>query len=114
MRKTYIVSIALLLSLIAVRSADATCSVTYTFSNGTTADATQINQDFSDVLTCTNNSLTTRQVLTSGSSATYTTPAGARQLRIRMVGGGAGGFSINGGTEGGDGGSASFNSIVAA
>ena len=32
----------------------------------------------------------TRQVLTSGSAATYTTPANCSQLRIRMVGGGAG------------------------
>jgi len=33
----------------------------------------------------------TRQVFTSGSSATYTTPAGARQLAIRMCGGGGAG-----------------------
>lgn len=55
----------------------------------------------------------TRQKLTSGSSATYTTPTGCRQLRIRMVGGGAGAFSVNGGTAGADGSATSFNSIVA-
>lgn len=33
----------------------------------------------------------TRQVLTSGSGATYTTPVGCRQLKIRMVGAGGGG-----------------------
>lgn len=55
----------------------------------------------------------TRQKLTSGSSATYTTPTGCRQLRIRMIGAGAGAFSVNGGTAGGDGGATSFNSVVA-
>lgn len=42
----------------------------------------------------------TRQVLTSGT--TYTTPAGARFLRVRMVGGGGGG--AGGGTSAGPGG----------
>lgn len=53
----------------------------------------------------------TRQVLTSGTGATYTTPAGATRLVIRMVGGGAGG----GGTaaNGSDGTASSFNSINA-
>ena len=37
----------------------------------------------------------TRQVLTSGSSATYTTPAGVRQLRIRLCGGGGGDTTFN-------------------
>jgi hypothetical protein len=59
----------------------------------------------------------TRQTFTSGSSATYTTPAGVRQLRIRMIGGGGGGGGGNGGSSGGNGsngGNTSFNSIVAA
>lgn len=56
--------------------------------------------------------LPTRQVLTSGTGATYTTPAGARQLRIRMVGGGGGGGALT--TNAGSNGTASeFNSIVA-
>ncbi len=57
----------------------------------------------------------TRQVLTSGSSATYTTPAGTRQLRIRMIGGGGGGGNGNAATPnaGGTGGTTSFNSITA-
>lgn len=37
----------------------------------------------------------TSQVLTSGSGATYTTPSGARQLRITMVGGGGGGAGVS-------------------
>lgn len=59
---------------------------------------------------------TTRQVLTSGTSATYTTPSGAIQLKIRMVGGGGGGggtASDGTGSNGLSGGNSSFNSIVA-
>jgi hypothetical protein len=55
----------------------------------------------------------TRQKLTSGTAATYTTPANCRQLRIRMVGGGGGGGSFNYGN-GGSGGDSIFNSITAA
>ncbi len=58
----------------------------------------------------------TSQDLTSGSSATYTTPAGCKLLRIRMIGGGGGGGGC--GTTGspgtgGTGGTTSFNSITA-
>lgn len=56
--------------------------------------------------------LPTRQVLTSGTGATYTTPANCRQLRIRAVGGGGGGGS-SGANNGSDGGTTSFNSIAA-
>lgn len=43
--------------------------------------------------------LPTRQVLTSGSGATYTTPAGCRQIVVTMIGGGGGGggATANGG-----------------
>ena len=57
----------------------------------------------------------TRQVFLSGSSATYTTPAGVRQIVVRVKGGGGGG-SGNGNnttTAGGNGGTSSFNSVVA-
>lgn len=58
---------------------------------------------------------TTMQVLTSG-SGTYTTPAGCRQLYIRMVGGGAGGaseFAFD--SEGGaDGTNTTFDTVTAA
>lgn len=58
---------------------------------------------------------TTTQYLTSGSSATYTTPSGPapRTLRIQMVGGGGGGggATANNGTAGN---TTSFNSIAAA
>lgn len=56
--------------------------------------------------------LPTRQVLTSGTGATYTTPASVRQLRIRMVGGGGGGGG-NTTSSGGTGGTTTFNSINA-
>lgn len=56
--------------------------------------------------------LPTRQVLTSGTGATYTTPTGARQLRIRFVGGGGGGGGAAAGT-GGTGGTTTFNSVTA-
>lgn len=42
----------------------------------------------------------TYAVLTSGTGVTYTTPAGAKQLRIRMVGGGGGGGGSGSGTPG--------------
>jgi hypothetical protein len=58
----------------------------------------------------------TRQVLTSGSGAAYTTPGGVRQLRIRMVGAGGGGGSgadtANGaGNAGSSGGFTSFDNV---
>jgi hypothetical protein len=61
--------------------------------------------------------LPTRQVFLSGTAATYTTPAGARQLRIRMKGAGGGGGGSSDGTNGGNGGAGGntiFNSIEAA
>lgn len=59
--------------------------------------------------------VSTRQIFLSGVGATYTTPANARQLRIRMVGGGGGGSSSGTGTANGTAGSSStFNSINAA
>jgi hypothetical protein len=39
----------------------------------------------------------TTQYLTSGTSATYTTPANCRAIRVRMVGGGGGGAYFSGG-----------------
>ena len=53
------------------------------------------------------------QVYTSG-SGTYTTPAGAYYLRIRMIGGGGGGGGggVGGGT-GGTGGTTSFGAVTA-
>ncbi len=54
----------------------------------------------------------TRQYLTSGSSATYTTPANCRKIRITAIGGGGGGAgaTANNGSAGGD---TTFNSVVA-
>jgi len=56
--------------------------------------------------------LPTRQVLLSGGAATYTTPAGCRQLRVRMVGsGGGGGAAIT--NNGANGAATIFNAINA-
>ena len=55
----------------------------------------------------------TRQVLTSGSGATYTTPTNCKHLKVRMIGGGGGGAAVstNAGSAGND---TIFNSIHAA
>jgi hypothetical protein len=56
----------------------------------------------------------TYQVLNSGSSATYTTPANVTYIKVRMLGGGgAGGATGAGATSSTAGGNTSFNSIVA-
>lgn len=55
----------------------------------------------------------TQQLLTSGTGATYTTPAGCKYIRIRAKGaggGGGGGAGSTGGGNGGDGGATSFGS----
>jgi hypothetical protein len=56
-----------------------------------------------------------RQILTSGSGATYTTPIGVRQLRIRMIGGGGGGGGASAATVvgGSNGGFTSFDNASA-
>lgn len=58
------------------------------------------------------NQLPTRQTLLSGSGATYTTPAGCRMIRVRMIGGGGGGAASASGN-GGAGGTTSFSSFTA-
>lgn len=63
--------------------------------------------------TCASPAVSTRQIFTSGSGATYTTPANVRQLRIRMVAGGGGGSGYNGSSVGGTGGTTSFNGVTA-
>lgn len=57
--------------------------------------------------------LSTRQIFTSGTAATYTTPANCRQIIVRMIGGGGGGGAAtsNAGTAGT---ATTFNSIAAA
>lgn len=60
--------------------------------------------------TCTNTyKLPTYTLLTSGSTATYTTPAGATHLDIRQIGGGGGGGP---GSGGGNGGTTTFGSTT--
>ena len=58
----------------------------------------------------------TYQNFTSGTSATYTTPANCKWIKVRMVGGGGGGGGVGATTSpsGSSGGNTSFNSIVAA
>jgi hypothetical protein len=55
----------------------------------------------------------TRQILLSGSSATYTTPANCRQIKIIMVGAGGGGSGGASSSAPGAGGTTTFNSINA-
>jgi hypothetical protein len=57
----------------------------------------------------------TQQKLTSGSGATYNTPIGVRQLRIRMIGGGGGGGGASAATVvgGSNGGFTSFDNASA-
>lgn len=43
---------AIFLCVFGSSAAHANCSVTYVFSNGTTADATQVNTNFSDIINC--------------------------------------------------------------
>jgi hypothetical protein len=57
--------------------------------------------------------LATKQVLTSGTSLTYTTPANCRQLFIRMVGGGGSGGGSSGQSSGSTGGTTTFSTINA-
>lgn len=56
----------------------------------------------------------TRQVFTSGSGATYTTPAGATRINVRVVGGGAGGGGGGTGPGNGTAGNASSFSTLSA
>jgi hypothetical protein len=62
-----------------------------------------------------NVTLPTRQTFTSGSAATYTTPAGCRKIIVRAWGGGGGGAGSGGAgqSDGGGGGDSIFNSINA-
>lgn len=55
----------------------------------------------------------TYQYLTSGTGATYTTPANTTKIAVECVGGGGGGAGSDGAV-GGDGGTTTFNSINAA
>lgn len=102
---------AFALGMLLTNQAYAACTSTLiTFTNGLTANAVDVNTNFTNTMGCatTPPPLPTRQVLTSGSSATYTTPSNVRQLRIRMVGGGGGGagssndFSAGNGAGGSD------------
>lgn len=64
--------------------------------------------------TTTHPTAATRQVLTSGTGATYTRPAGCTQIRVRAVGGGGGGGGTSTGSGAGANGNATtFNSVVA-
>lgn len=52
----------------------------------------------------------TQQFLLSGTAATYTTPAGVRTIKVRMIAGGGGGGGSTG--NGGTGGTTTFNSVT--
>ncbi len=57
----------------------------------------------------------TTQTLTSGTSATYTTPAGCVRIKVRMVGGGGGGAGCgsSGAVSGGAAGTTTFGAVTA-
>lgn len=60
---------------------------------------------------------TTTQKFTTGTAATYTTPTGAKTIKVRMWAGGGGGAGVDAGptaVAGSDGGTTTFNSINAA
>jgi hypothetical protein len=56
--------------------------------------------------------VSTRQVLTATTASTYTTPPGCRQIKVRMVGGGAGGGCWNGTENGGNGATSTFKDVT--
>lgn len=68
------------------------------------------------ILSTVSSTLPTQQKFTSGSGATYTTPVGCRQIKIRMIGGGGGGSGSGTTASSGQtaGGNTIFNSINAA
>lgn len=80
--------------------------------SATTLATSESTKAYVDTTTTAISRVVTRQYLTSGSSATYTRPAGVDAILVRMVGGGGGGGAVatNAGSAGGD---TSFNSIVA-
>jgi hypothetical protein len=94
-RKTLLILFTLWLSAPAAVAAN--CSsypLPYPLTNGQTADATQVMADLNQIINCINNlnsSPPQVTVLTSGTNATYTTPANAKYLTVEMVGGGGGG-----------------------
>lgn len=85
---------------------------TYTVSVSQTVSSTTISASGASNWNRVTSTFSTIRTLTSG-SGTYNTPAGARQIYVRMVGGGGG--SSGGGTSagsGGGGGTTTFNGIV--
>lgn len=90
--KNLLTPLAITLTLAcSIMGAQAACTGLTTFTSGTTANASAVNNNFSTLAGCTTIAVPTQQVKTTAGSGTYTTPANARQLRIRMIGGGGGG-----------------------
>jgi hypothetical protein len=87
-----------------------------TLTNGQPADASQVMANFNALLGCIQGrtfAAPTPAVFDSGTSATYTTPAGTLYLRVTITAGGGGG--AGGGTSagnGGTGGTTSFGSFT--
>ncbi|HEX4635330.1 MAG TPA: hypothetical protein VH189_04060 [Rhizomicrobium sp.] len=113
---TYRLSLGIAFGLLLFsKTAMAACTVPNpNFMSGTTISSSQVNANFAALAGCA--SVPTRQVLTSGTSATYTTPANVRQLRIRMVGGGGGGGGVAVsafGSSGNNGSATSFGTFTA-
>jgi hypothetical protein len=81
---------------------------------GEGCNASNINDAIRQLMADLAAAVPTRTILTIASVSPYTPPAGVRQLRVKMWGGGAGGAGFGGsGSFGVGGGDTSFNSIVA-
>lgn len=96
-------------------SSDATKQIQFSLSSLTTGSTNTVTiPDGNFTIAKASQIIPTRQYLTSGTSATYTTPANCRKIVVRMVGAGGGGAG-SGSSPGaaGAGGNTSFNSIVA-
>lgn len=101
-------SVSSLASAGSVASIDAKTG-SFTTGNGLDSTAGNIIE-----LTAARRTLPTVQTFTSGTAATYTTPAGCLWLEVSIIGGGGGGGgSGTGSTAGGTGGTSTFNSINA-
>ena len=102
----FIVSVMLCVS--STTASYAACTpYSYSFTNGTLSDATQLNSNFTTIMSCANGLVNatppTVQVFTFG-SGTYTKPTSVTWVEVRMIGGGGGGGgagSLNQGTSGG-------------
>lgn len=79
----------------------------FTTSNGITSTGNSIQ------MTSARRTLPTRQVFTTATSGTYTTPTNCLYIKVTAVGGGGGGGGANNGASGGLGGNTTFSTFTA-